>query len=218
LAAVEQELRASQDSNTLGTKSSGEEVGVSFGMSLTFANGCSVTTLCQRHRRTLGQNGILAIVIMVIVNVPSQAVPLSSLKRGEDMIGGDSQLAMLPFPRVGRSVTAAASAAPSGGGVEETPHQRRNIFYGEKRVSGLGGRDVAAFSAESMLPFPRVGRSQLPTAHRNRGAGDELNRMVRSQGSSGAFYPIPRISSFNQLWNAYLRSMVADEQQRQHHQ
>ena len=125
----------------------------------------------QRQRSAKYADG-LGVGIVNNTLVWFKAVSVSSLKRGQDVvIGGDSQLAMLPFPRVGRSVTAAvddsnaaaaaAAAAPPGG-------QRRNL-YGEKRTLTRLGRD--AFSAESMLPFPRVGRSQPTTSllHRIRG-------------------------------------------------
>merc|ERR1712223_794710 len=113
----------------------------------------------SRERRQMVPNKILSfshlaliVILVIIINVfPSYASPLEPYKRGRS-----ASSSLIPFPRVGRSVSEPLQSIDSDSN-DEILSQRssraapNSQFYGQKRTG-----------KSSLIPFPRVGRRSDP--------------------------------------------------------
>jgi len=107
---------------------------------------------CFLKRHSLSTHGLVAMLLMFIVNVPSQAIPVQpGLKR--DALGPRAvQVAsMVPFPRVGRS--AGSSAATE---LEAQKDDGDNTLTAP--IQKQQQHPTTRTKRQALIPFPRTGK------------------------------------------------------------
>merc|ERR1711971_1411250 len=102
--------------------------------------------------KSLSFSHLALIVILVIVNAfTTYASPLEPYKRGRS-----ASSSLIPFPRVGRSVSEPLQSIESDPNDEmlaqRSSRSTNSQFYGQKRTG-----------KSSLIPFPRVGRRSDPS-------------------------------------------------------
>jgi len=151
-----------------------------------FADGRS-SSLAASH-------GLMAMLLILIINVPSQAVPVS--QRLHDVSSVD------PFPRVARSASSSAESQPSSGSSSSSYFKRSsNDLELENSVNPnpLTTSDVINVSSQppvfrhphrskrqALIPFPRTGKRSAPWSNNPWGTD------VGKRGSMSALIPFPR--------------------------
>merc|ERR1712051_414882 len=92
----------------------------------------------------------LALILILAIIFPTHASPLEPYKRGRS-----ASSSLIPFPRVGRSVSEPLQSIESDPNDEmlaqRSSRSTNSQFYGQKRTG-----------KSSLIPFPRVGRRSDP--------------------------------------------------------
>merc|ERR1712021_222829 len=94
----------------------------------------------------------LALILILAIIFPTHASPLEPYKRGRS-----ASSSLIPFPRVGRSVSEPLESNADSDNPNDDPSMLRSTrsssqFYGQKRTG-----------KSSLIPFPRVGRRSDPS-------------------------------------------------------
>merc|ERR1711997_558583 len=111
----------------------------------------------------------LILILAIVVNAfPTHASPLEPYKRGRS-----ASSSLIPFPRVGRSVSEPLESNADSDNLNDDPSMLRSTrsssqFYGQKRTDTSNDRvkrspfgQLAAAAAEpefKTLPYPRIGK------------------------------------------------------------
>ncbi|XP_059087224.1 uncharacterized protein LOC131883712 isoform X6 [Tigriopus californicus] len=125
---------------------------------------------------------LLAFAVLTIVSHSATAMTMDPLKRARV-----SSSSLIPFPRVGRSVSSNGGNSPQGA------HSDNRLYFGQKRTG-----------KSSLIPFPRVGRSGSNTWEVDTETlGDferanEMHKMKENEESLALAYLYPALKSMVQ--------------------
>jgi len=146
----------------------------------------------------------LIVILVIVVNVfPTYASPLEPYKRGRS-----ASSSLIPFPRVGRSVSEPLQSIDSDSN-DEILSQRssraapNSQFYGQKRT---------VQKRQALIPFPRTGKraSIQPHKYQDDALGQKLVALSAMEGDSERFV-YPREYETLQLIQSLLRELQNDK-------
>merc|ERR1711971_365653 len=143
--------------------------------------------------KSISFSHLALIVILVIVNAfTTYASPLEPYKRG-----CSASSSLIPFPRVGRSVSEPLQSIESDPNDEmlaqRSSRSTNSQFYGQKRTG-----------KSSLIPFPRVGRRSDPSLQK-------WQNLQRAMQGDSERYVYPREYETLQLIQSLLRELQNDK-------
>merc|ERR1711971_1143486 len=143
--------------------------------------------------KSISFSHLALIVILVIVNAfTTYASPLEPYKRGRS-----ASSSLIPFPRVGRSVSEPLQSIESDPNDEMlaqgSSRSTNSQFYGQKRTG-----------KSSLIPFPRVGRRSDPSLQK-------WQNLQRAMQGDSERYVYPREYETLQLIQSLLRELQNDK-------
>merc|ERR1712021_146933 len=129
----------------------------------------------------------LALILILAIIFPTHASPLEPYKRGR-------QSSLIPFPRVGRSVSEPLESNADSDNPNDDQSMLRSTrsssqFYGQKRTG-----------KSSLIPFPRVGRRSDPSLQK-------WQNLQRAMQGDSERYVYPREFETLQLIQSLLREL-----------
>merc|ERR1739844_65539 len=136
----------------------------------------------------------LILILAIVVNAfPTHASPLEPYKRGRS-----ASSSLIPFPRVGRSVSEPLESNADSDNPNDDPSMLRSTrsssqFYGQKRTG-----------KSSLIPFPRVGRRSDPSLQK-------WQNLQRAMQGDSERYVYPREYETLQLIQSLLRELQNDK-------
>merc|ERR1712200_240436 len=161
----------------------------------------------SRERRQMVPNKILSfshlaliVILVIIINAfTTYASPLEPYKRGRS-----ASSSLIPFPRVGRSVSEPLQSIDSDQN-DEMLSQRssrsasKSQFYGQKR--------------QALIPFPRTGKraSIQPHKYQDDALGQKLVALISAMDGDSERFVYPREFETLQLIQSLLRELQNDK-------
>jgi len=166
----------------------------------------------SRERRQMVPNKILSfshlaliVILVIIINAfTTYASPLEPYKRGRS-----ASSSLIPFPRVGRSVSEPLQSIDSDQN-DEMLSQRssrsasKSQFYGQKRT---------VQKRQALIPFPRTGKraSIQPHKYQDDALGQKLVALISAMDGDSERFVYPREFETLQLIQSLLRELQNDK-------
>merc|ERR1712037_760572 len=145
----------------------------------------------------------LALILILAIIFPTHASPLEPYKRGRS-----ASSSLIPFPRVGRSVSEPLESNADSDNSNDDQNMLRSTrsssqFYGQKRT---------VQKRQALIPFPRTGKraSLQPHKYQDDSLGQKLVAFSAMQGDSER-YVYPREYETLQLIQSLLRELQNDK-------
>jgi len=154
--------------------------------------------------KSISFSHLALIVILVIVNAfTTYASPLEPYKRGRS-----ASSSLIPFPRVGRSVSEPLQSIESDPNDEmlaqRSSRSTNSQFYGQKRT---------VQKRQALIPFPRTGKraSIQPHKYQDDALGQKLVALISAMEGDSERFVYPREFETLQLIQSLLRELQNDK-------
>merc|ERR1711971_1152081 len=134
----------------------------------------------------------LALILILAIIFPTHASPLEPYKRGRS-----ASSSLIPFPRVGRSVS-----EPLESNTDSDPNDDPSMLRATRSTSQFYGQKRTGKS--SLIPFPRVGRRSDPSLQK-------WQNLQRAMQGDSERYVYPREYETLQLIQSLLRELQNDK-------
>merc|ERR1711971_16646 len=145
----------------------------------------------------------LILILAIVVNAfPTHASPLEPYKRGRS-----ASSSLIPFPRVGRSVS-----EPLESNTDSDPNDDPSMLRSTRSSSQFYGQKRTVQKRQALIPFPRTGKraSLQPHKYQDDSLGQKLVAFSAMQGDSER-YVYPREYETLQLIQSLLRELQNDK-------
>merc|ERR1712051_1123301 len=136
----------------------------------------------------------LALILILAIIFPTHASPLEPYKRGRS-----ASSSLIPFPRVGRSVS-----EPLESNTDSDPNDDPSMLRATRSTSQFYGQKRTVQKRQALIPFPRTGKRASLQPHKYQ------DDSLAMQGDSER-YVYPREYETLQLIQSLLRELQNDK-------
>merc|ERR1739838_67937 len=137
----------------------------------------------------------LALLLILAIIFPTHASPLEPYKRGRS-----ASSSLIPFPRVGRSVSEPLESNADS----DNPNDDQNMLRSTRSSSQFYGQKRTVQKRQALIPFPRTGKRASLQPHKYQ------DDSLAMQGDSER-YVYPREYETLQLIQSLLRELQNDK-------